>query len=473
INDFCSQKGIKREFSNARTPQQSGVVERRNRTLIEAARTMLADAKLPVTFWTEAVNTACYVQNRVLINKSQNKTPYELFNDRNPAIGFLKPFGCHVMILNTLDNLGKFEAKGDEGYFIGYSMSSKAFRVFNKRTRRVEENFHVEFLENKAIEKGSGPNWLFNIDSLTKSMNYVPVDAGTNSTNISGTKDAPSQEVEKDVSSLRYIVHPNWVYDALLESSSSKPQDDCSTDVPESSGNFNPTATSTNPPADQLETVTVETPIPTVSLPILTACFTDSLEPSSEARIILKRAANQVETPFMDNILTLVNQFEYILGVTTNSNEPNGVEADVTNMETTITASPTPTLRIHKEHSKSQITDPSWVEAMQKELLQFKIHNVWTLVDCPKGVRPVGTKWVLKNKKDERGIVIRNKAGLVAQGNTQEEGIDYDEVFAPVARTEPVRLFLAYASFMGFTFYQMDVKSAFLYGTIDEEVYVM
>nr|GEV22778.1 hypothetical protein [Tanacetum cinerariifolium] len=130
------------------------VVERRNKTLIVAARTMLADAKLPVTFWAEVVNTACYVQNRVLVNKSHNKTPNEFFNGRLPAIGFLKPFGCHVMILNTLDNLGKFEEKGDE-----------------------EENLHVEFLENKAIEQGVGPNWLFDIDSLTKSMNYMPVDA--------------------------------------------------------------------------------------------------------------------------------------------------------------------------------------------------------------------------------------------------------------------------------------------------------
>nr|GFB37177.1 ribonuclease H-like domain-containing protein [Tanacetum cinerariifolium] len=103
-----------REFSNARTPHQNGVAERRNRTLIEAARTILANAKLPVTFWAEAVNTTCYVQNRVLVNKSQNKTPYELFNGRTHAIGFLKPFGYHVVILNTLDNLGKFEAKGDE-----------------------------------------------------------------------------------------------------------------------------------------------------------------------------------------------------------------------------------------------------------------------------------------------------------------------------------------------------------------------
>nr|GFB90621.1 putative ribonuclease H-like domain-containing protein [Tanacetum cinerariifolium] len=176
--------------------------------------------------------------------------------------------------------------------------------------------------------------------------------------------------------------------------------------------------------------------------------------------------------------------FEDILGVTTSSNEAIGVEADVSNMETTISASPTPTLRIHKDHPKSQIIGPvdtpiqtrnksKEVEAMQEELIQFKIQKVWTLVDCLKGVRPIGTKWVLKNKKDKRGNVVRNKARLGAQGHTQEEGIDYDEVFALVARIEAIRLFLAYASFMSFTVYQMDVKSDFLYGTIDEEVYVM
>nr|GEV45988.1 hypothetical protein [Tanacetum cinerariifolium] len=329
----------------------------------------------------EAVNTACYVQNRVLVNKSHNKTPYELFNGRTHAIGFFKPFACHVMILNTLENLGKFEAKGDEGYFIGYLMSSKAFRVFNKRTKRVEKNLHIEFLENKAIEKGAGPNWLFDIDSLTKSMNYVPVvDASTNSTNFLGTKDATGQEVKKDVSTLRYIALPNWAHDAFLESSSSKSQNDCNTDVPESSGNTNPTATLTIPLADQVETLTVESSIPTASSPVPTACFTDSQEPSKPMKI------------------------------------------------------------------SNALQDPSWVEAMQEELLQFKIQKVWTLVDCPKEVRPIGTKWVLKNKKDERGIILRNKAKLVAQGHTQEEGIDYDE---------------------------MDVKSAFLYGTIVEEVYVM
>nr|GEY99587.1 hypothetical protein [Tanacetum cinerariifolium] len=206
-----------------------------------------------------------------------------------------------------------------------------------------------------------------------------------------------------------------------------------------------------------MESLIVESVIPTVSSLVSTACLEISLETTSSSRLISRRVASQDETPSLDNILTLSNRFEDILGVTTNTDDTNGVEADLSNMEYIIPASPTPTFRIHKDHPKSQIIGL----------------NVWILVDCPKGVRPIKTKWVLKNKKDERGIMIRNKARLVAQGHTQEEGIDYEEVFAPVARIEAIRLFLSYASFMGFTVYQMDVKSAFLYGTIDEEDYVM
>nr|GEY66065.1 hypothetical protein [Tanacetum cinerariifolium] len=354
MNYFCTKKDIRREFSNARTPQQNGVAERRNRTLIEAAKTMLADAKLPVICWAKAVNTACYVQNKVLVNKSQNKTPYELLNSRIPVIRFLRPFGCHVMILNTLDLLGKFDAKGDK-----------------------------DFLENKLIEKGAGPNWLFNIDTLTNSMNYVPVViAGTSSTNVSGTKDVANQAVKKDVSSLRYIALPNWFYKAHMETSNdtirnsvahddSQKEQDCNVYVPEISGISNPTATSKVPSVDQVE--------PAISLTV---------------------------------------EYEIL------TEEPKKIF--------------------------DALKDPSWVEAMQEELLQFKIQNVWVLVECLKGIRPIGTKWVLKNKKDERGIIIRNNARLVAQGYTQKEGIDYEEAFSP-----------------------MDVKSAFLYGTIDEEVYVM
>ena len=127
MNQFCVGKGILRQYSVARTPQQNGVAERRNRTLIEAARTMLSDSKLPIPFWAEAVNTACFVQNRSKVVKPHNKTPYELFHGKKPLIDFLKPFGCPVTILNTKDQLGKFEEKADEGHLVGYSVNSKAF----------------------------------------------------------------------------------------------------------------------------------------------------------------------------------------------------------------------------------------------------------------------------------------------------------------------------------------------------------
>ncbi|GJU88582.1 putative ribonuclease H-like domain-containing protein [Tanacetum coccineum] len=152
-------------------------------------------------------------------------------------------------------------------------------------------------------------------------------------------------------------------------------------------------------------------------------------------------------------------------GIFTNASyDDEGAVADFTNLETTMNIEP-------KKISQA-LEDESWVDAMQEELLQFKIQKVWILVDLPFGKRAIGTKWVYRNKKDERGVVVRNKARLVAQGYRQEEGIDYDEVFAPVARIEAIRIFLAFASYMGFIVYQMDVKSAFLYGTIDEEVYV-
>ncbi|GKF90435.1 ribonuclease H-like domain-containing protein, partial [Tanacetum coccineum] len=139
-----------------RTPQQNGVAERRNRTLIEASRTMLADSKLPTTFWAKAVNTACYVQNRVLVVKPHNKTPYELFHGRTPTLSSMRPFGCPVTNLNTIDHLGKFDGKADEG--------------------------------SVKVIAGSRPDWLFDIDELTRTMNYEPIVAGTQSNGFAGTK---------------------------------------------------------------------------------------------------------------------------------------------------------------------------------------------------------------------------------------------------------------------------------------------
>ncbi|GJV44382.1 retrovirus-related pol polyprotein from transposon TNT 1-94 [Tanacetum coccineum] len=147
MNEFCAKKGIKREFN----------------------------LLLPIPFWAEAVNTACYVLNRVLVTKPQNKTPYELLIGKSPSISFMRPFGCSLTILNTLDSLGKFDGKSDEGYLLGYSTSSKAFRVYNKRTKRVEENLHINFLKDQPNVAGTAPNWMFDLDFLTSSMNYIPV----------------------------------------------------------------------------------------------------------------------------------------------------------------------------------------------------------------------------------------------------------------------------------------------------------
>ncbi|GKA89826.1 ribonuclease H-like domain-containing protein [Tanacetum coccineum] len=210
------------EESEEERSLQNGIAKRRNMTLIEAARTMLADSKLPTTFWAEAVNIACYVQNRVLIFKPHNKTPYELFRGRNHALSFMRPFGCHVSILNTLDHLRKFNGKYDDGFFVGYSMTSKAFRVYNIRTRRVEENLHIGFLEDKPIIKEVGPKWLFDLDSLTKSMNYVPVIAGTNSNDFASSevsigKGTTSKETD---TSQDYIMMSLWKDSLLFDSPS-------------------------------------------------------------------------------------------------------------------------------------------------------------------------------------------------------------------------------------------------------------
>ncbi|GKB93556.1 ribonuclease H-like domain-containing protein [Tanacetum coccineum] len=526
--EFCGNKGIKQEYSTARTPQQNGVAERMKRTLIEAARTMLVYSLLPTTFWAEAVSTACYIFNRVRVTKPQNKTPYELLFGHKPIISYIRPFGCHVTILDTLSVLGKFDGKSDEGFLVGYSLNSKAYRVYNLVTKRVEVNLHVNFLEDKPNVKGVGYRWMFDIDYLTDSMNYIPVSlenqanphAGASEvTNNAGTPTSIASE-EKD-EEVELIVVPSAVRipeekDESRTSSTNSKKEVSSTDSLEDNPKIQAFRREleevalkhlgTVPENNTTSTPSVNTGSHTVNTGRLE--HDDSLMPELEI-------FHKPETGIFDEA----------------SYDEEGVITDFNSLPTEIEVSPTPTLRIHSIHPKSQILgdpksavqtrskvqnksgahallshihkqqrnnhkdqqhclfacflsqeepkkiaealqDDSWVQAMQEELLQFKLQQVWVLVDLPHGMKVIGTKWVYRNKRDERGVVVRNKARLVAQGYTQEEGIDYDEVFAPVARIEAIRLFLAFASFMGFIVYQMDVKSAFLYGTIDEEVYV-
>nr|GEU49540.1 probable protein phosphatase 2C 9 [Tanacetum cinerariifolium] len=400
MNQFCKKQGIKREFSVARIPQQNGVAERKKRTLIEAARTMLADSKLPTTFWAKAVNTACYVQNRVLVIKPHNKTLYEFFYGRTPSLSFMRPFGCPVTIFNILDHLGKINGKADEGFFVGYSVTSKEFRVFNTRTRIVEESLHIYFLKNKPNVIGNGPTWLFDIDTLTKSMNYEPVsslEAGFKP--LGDDQEKSFEDLGKEDRDLRAE------FERLVDKEK------------EISAN---TAT---------------------SLP------------------------DDIRMPPLEDI----RSFKY-----TNDTKNVGTEADFNNLDTIISVSLIPTTRLHKDYPVKQITrDLNLAPQTRRMTKQVQEHEPKKVIQGHKDL-----SWIeamqdeLLNKKDERGIVIRNKARLIAQGHTQEKGIDYGEVFPLVSKIEAIRLFLAYASFKDFVVYQMGVKSAFLYGKI-EEVYEM
>ncbi|GJW31452.1 putative ribonuclease H-like domain-containing protein [Tanacetum coccineum] len=419
MNQFCEMKGILRQFSVARTPQKNGVVERRNRTLIEATRTMLADSKLPTTFWAEEVNTACYVQNKVLVVKPHNKTSYALFHGRTPTLSFMRLFRCPVTILNTIDHLGKFDGKADEGFIVGYSLYSKAFRVFNSRTRIVEENLHIMFSESTPNVVGSRPDFLFDIDTLTRTINYEPIVAGTQSNGFAGTKATDNaSQARKEIEPVKhYILLPLGTADPPFSQKLKSSHDDGSKPSSDDGKKVDENPRKDSECNDQEKEDNVNS--------------TNNVNATSTNEVNVVGGKTCIELPFDPNMPAL---------------------EDVSIFD--------------KDHPLDQvIRDLQSATQIRKMSKNLEEHG-----KNPK--RVIGSKWVFKNKKDEGGIVIRNKARLVAQGYTQEEGIDYDEVFALVARIEAIRLFLAYASFKDFVVYQIDVKSAFLYRKIEEEVYV-
>ncbi|GKE06812.1 putative ribonuclease H-like domain-containing protein, partial [Tanacetum coccineum] len=372
----------------------------------------------------------------------------------------MRPFGCPVIILNTIDHLG------------------------------------------------SGPNWLFDIDALTYSMNYKPVVAGNQSNGNAGTKacDNASKTRMETVHGKDYILLPLWTQDPSFSSSSKdsldagfKPSGEEEKKDAEDPGNESGNLTK----GKNSEVLSIEKPrinqekddyinntnnINTASDGNSTNNINvvSSTVNAADTEVNVVDPKTSIELPNDPNIPELDDI------VYSDDDEDVGAEADINNLDAFMPISPILTTRIHKDHPIDQIIGDlnsapqirrmtknlkehglfSSVEAMQDELLQFKLQKVWTLVNLPNGKRAISTKWVYRNKKDERGIVIKNKARLVAQGYTQEEGIDYDEVFASVARIKAIRLFLAYSPFKDFVVYLMDVKSAFLYGKIEKEVYV-
>jgi len=303
------------------------------------------------------------VLNRTLIRPILKKTPYELYKGRKPSVSHLRVFGCKCFILNNgKENLGKFDAKFDEGIHIGYALNGHAYRGFNKRLLTVEESMHVVFDETD---------------------NCIPKSV--------------TDDLECD--DLKSVLNKNELIHIDSDDSHAVKEPTVSADLPKE----------WKTPRD----VTLDNVIGNIEKGVSTRNFLNNL----------------CET------MAFVSQ-----------EEPKNLN--------------------------EALKDSNWILAMQEELNQFALNEVWSLVPRIPEMNIIVTKWIFRNKMDEHGVITRNKARLVAKGYNQEEGIDYDETYAPVARLEAVRLLLSFSCIKGFKLFQMDVKSAFLNGYINKEVFV-
>ncbi|KAJ9544443.1 LOW QUALITY PROTEIN: hypothetical protein OSB04_024150 [Centaurea solstitialis] len=330
--------------------------------------------------------------------------------------------------------VGKFDPKGDDVIFIGYAWDNVAYRVYVPRTQivvvstnvKLDDSLHDKFKEELKIQAEASPNATI-IEDLEKLFNewyedFEDIDrasadcdrASANVDRASNAQPSTSAELPETTSVIPFEPHAELIPDDPTQTSTSLPTQ----------------------PSKQNNT-TEPSSVPSV---------TSNINLPNVVRWTKDHPETQIIGELTESVKTRANVNYCLLGCFVSKTEPMKViEA---------------------------LADPFWVKAMQDELLQFERNNVQTLTLLPNGKAAIGTKWVFQNKKDENGVVIRNKARLVAQGYYQEEGIDYEETFAPVARLEAIKIFLAYAAHRGFEVYQMDVKYAFLNRKLKEEVYV-
>ena len=392
LDDYLDELGITHELSAPYTPQQNGVVERKNRTLVEMARTMLDEYKTPHRFWIDAIDTACHIINRVYLHKFFKKTAYELLTDKKPNVSYFKVFGAKCWIRDPHHN-SKFAPKAHEGFMLGYGKDSHTYRVFNNVLHKVVETVDVRFDETNGSQREHLPS-------------VIDEPAPEETIKFKATEDViPTEESAEEF----IPEHEERRANAPEENAEENGAEENADQIPR------------RQPAH-----------PRVAKEVQVEKIIDDIE-----------APGPLTRSKASHLSNFCGHFAFV-----SITEPTKVD--------------------------EAFLEPEWIQAMQEELHQFELNNVWELVKRPDPRKHniIGTKWIYRNKQDENGLVVRNKARLVAQGYTQVEGIDFDETFAPVARLEAIRILLAYANHHDITLYQMDVKSAFLNGKLEEEVYV-
>ncbi|GJV39175.1 retrovirus-related pol polyprotein from transposon TNT 1-94 [Tanacetum coccineum] len=396
---------------------------------------------------TKAVRIACYIQNKSIIVKRHDKTPYEILRERISDISYFHVFGCPVFIHNHKDHLRKFDVKADDGYFLGYSFVSKSFRVFNTQRQQIEKTYHVTFDESmEAIKFTHTSEDKIGIDDSSR----YPLNEFVH-------KDDPSRQyqIDSDISyyviphgrSLSELTQENQVPEVIAPNEPDIPHTEDTKGPPDL---INTKGThEQNVQNDQM--ITQPTDVPSGNNTEVLGSIIESLVPDvTQSHISNQASTSSHPVPqdrwSRDQHIKLVN----IIGDPGEGMLTRSMAAKLTSASASECLFADFLSEIEPKKVSEALKHPRWVDAMQEELNQFYRNKVWTLVPLPYGKTAIGSKWVFRNKKDEHDITTKNKARLVAQGYIQEEGIDYDETFAPVARMEAIKIFLAFATYMNF-----------------------
>ncbi|GJT98977.1 retrovirus-related pol polyprotein from transposon TNT 1-94 [Tanacetum coccineum] len=452
LREYYEKVGISYETS---PPQQNGVVERWNRTLIEAARTMLIYAKALLFLWAEAVATACYTQNRSIIRLRHGKTPYELLHDKLPDLSFFYVFGALCYPTNDSENLGKLQPKADIDFDELTAMASEHSSLGPALHEMTPATISSGLVPNPPPSTPFVPPLRTDWDMLFQPLFDELL-------NPPPSVDHPAPEV---VAPIDEVAAPEPAVSTGSPSSTTVDQDAPSPSNSQTTPDTQPPVIPNDVEEDNHDIEVAHMgndpyfgiPIPEVPS-----------DQSSSSDSIHTNVPPDHQISEHNNKWTKDHPLENIIGelarpVSTRLQLHE--QALFCYYDAFLTA-------VEPKTYKDALTQACWIEAMQEELNEFERLEVWELVPRPDKVMVITLKWIYKVKLDELGGILKNKARLVARGYRQEEGIDFEESFAPVARLEAIRIFLAFAAHMNMVVYQMDVKTAFLNGNLREEVYV-